>query len=69
MKFYFFRGPYYYTTDKDASKLEPEFNLIQTKFFGVPMHIDSAVYYKTKYYPSGYCIIFSKVSSHCFVMS
>lgn len=67
-KFYFFRGSYYYSWRLDLNsseknqKFDPEFNLIETKFFNVPMHIDSATYFETNFYKSGYILIFCKVS-------
>lgn len=60
--YYFFRGPYYYSVPRNYAKFEPVFNVIQTKFFNVPMNIDSATYFKTDFYPSGYVIIFAKVN-------
>lgn len=57
-----FRGAYYYTSS-ERKPFDPEFNLIASKFFGVPMHIDSAAYYRTDFYSSDFVIIFSKVKA------
>lgn len=61
--FYFFRGAYYYTSLAKSQPFEPEFNLIDTKFFGVPMHVDAAAYYRTDFYSSDHVILFSKVKT------